>query len=419
MRIGILAEGFMEWGGGIDFLRMVCDCLRLATTEEPPQLVLLAPRTPTVVAVQLAVLPWVRWAVTSLKERQCKPWRQALRERQNQSPSRQLARVANAIGGATPVRFFRGDEDLDAVAQTEKLDCLLPSFRALSQTVRTPWVGYLYDFQHRHLPHLFSPEERAGRDARFAAMAQNARTVIVNSRSVREDCLRFLGSDHATFVALPFGAAPFSDWFDEQPSRLATYQLPKRYFLVSNQFWTHKNHRVVFEALHALSKNPEAADVAVVCTGSITDARDRDYFPSLLEYLREHRLTDKVLILDYIPKRDQIEIMKYAMAVVQPTLFEGGPGGGAVYDAISLDVPALVSNIPVNRELEGQGFSIQFFDPTSAQALASLMLERLRQPTMQRKDASTLIEEGRLRRRAVGEILVQTIQASRVTRATS
>ena len=126
-----------------------------------------------------------------------------------------------------------------------------------------------------------------------------------------------------------------------------------------------------------------------------------------------------MLILDYIPKRDQIEIMKYAMAVVQPTLFEGGPGGGAVYDAISLDVPALVSNIPVNRELEGQGFSIQFFDPTSAQALASLMLERLRQPTMQRKDASTLIEEGRLRRRAVGEILVQTIQASRVTRATS
>jgi hypothetical protein len=47
------------------------------------------------------------------------------------------------------------------------------------------------------------------------------------------------------------------------------------------------------------------------------------------------------------------------------------------------------------------------------------MLERLRQPTTQRKDASTLIEEGRLRRRAVGEILVKTIQASRVTRATS
>jgi len=412
MRIGILAEGFMEWGGGVDFLRMISNCLRLAMRENPPELVLLAPRTSTVVAIQTALQPWVRWLIEGLRKGQLGPWREPLGEQRSQSSSRKLARVADAIGGNIPVRFFCNDEEIDDVARAERLDCLLPSFRALSKAVRTPWLGYLYDFQHRHLPHLFSPEERMARDARFQAMARNARYVIVNSRSVREDCLRFLEAGAATFVALPFGAAAAPDWLSDQPSLMAKYDLPKRYFLVSNQFWTHKNHRVVFEALHALSRETDAADVAVVCTGSTVDARDRDYFPSLQQYLRESGLTNKVRILDYIAKRDQIEIMKHAVAVVQPTLFEGGPGGGAVYDAISLDVPALISDIPVNRELESQGFSIQFFDPANAQALAGLMLERLRQPADQRKDAVTLIKEGHLRRRAVGEVLMKSIQAA-------
>jgi glycosyltransferase involved in cell wall biosynthesis len=415
MRIGILAEGFMEWGGGVDFLRMICDCLRLAMAEDPPTLVLLTPRTPTSVALQNALVPWYQWAVASLSERKLKPLREVICEQRSLSPAYQLARVTSAIGNQIPVRFFRSDEELDAVARMEELDCLLPSFRALSTSVRTRWVGYIYDFQHRHLPDLFSTEEREIRDARFHAMAHIARTVIVNSRSVREDCVRFFGTDNATFVALPFGAAPAPDWFEDQPLLIAKYHLPQRYFLVSNQFWTHKNHRVVFEALHVLTQNRDAADVAVVCTGSTVDARDRNYFPSLQQYLRENQLAEKVRILDFIPKRDQIEIMKRAVAVIQPTLFEGGPGGGAVYDAIALDVPALVSDIPVNRELEGQEFPIQFFAPTNAQELAGLMLERLRRPTGKRKDATTLIEAGQLRRRAVGEVLARTIQAAGAT----
>lgn len=419
MRIGILAEGFMEWGGGVDFLRMICDCLRLAMAKDAPEMVLLAPRRPTVVALQSTLMPWYQWAVESLRTRTIKPWRDAVAAQRSQSSSRQLARVADAIGGDISVRRFLGDEELDAIARVERLDCLLPSFRALSNTVRTPWVGYLYDFQHLHLPHLFSPADRATRQAQFLAMDKSARQVIVNSRAVREDCLRFLGTGSANFVALPFGAAPMPDWLDDQPWRIAKYGLPGRYFLVSNQFWTHKNHRVVFEALHALSHNREEADVGIVCTGSTVDVRDRDYFPSLQRYLSENRLDERVRILDYIPKRDQIEIMKRAIAVVQPTLFEGGPGGGAVFDAVSLDVPALVSDIPVNRELEGQGFAIQFFDPMSAQALARLMLERLRQTAVQPKDAIALIEKGHQRRRAVGEILAKTMEAAGVTRAIS
>jgi glycosyltransferase involved in cell wall biosynthesis len=412
MRIGILAEGLAEWQGGIDFLRMIGGCLRLAFADEPPSLVLLYPRTPALAAVHLAALPWQKWLVDGMRQGRLSPWREILREQQAQSPARRMAQVQEAIGGAIAVRRFRDDAELEALARTEKLDCLLPSFRPLASCVRTAWVGYLYDFQHRHLPHLFSAADRDVRDARFAAMAKSARHVIVNSRSVASDCRRFLGSEGARFVPLPFGASPMPDWFADEPARLAPYDLPPRYFLVSNQFWTHKNHRLVFEALRLLGPAPEVGEVGVVCTGSIVDARDPSYFPSLRRFLDESGIAARVRILDYIPKRDQIEIMRRSLAVIQPTLFEGGPGGGAVYDAVSLGVPALVSDIPVNREIDGQGLSLQFFDPANAAALAGLMLDHVVHPRSDRKDASTLIAEGRERLRAVGQVLVATMQAA-------
>jgi glycosyltransferase involved in cell wall biosynthesis len=410
MRIGILAEGFAEWQGGIDFLRTICDSLRLGFAAEMPDLVLLYPRRPTLAAVDQVSLPWRKWLGESVREGRVKPWRELLRRQVEESSFARIARLREAVGELPALRF-RDDEDLDGVARRERLDCLLPSFRALASCVRTPWVGYLYDFQHRHLPHLFSAEDRQGRDARFVLMAKHARQIIVNSRAVADDCRHFLGEGGAKLVALPFGAAPMPDWLAERPDLLAKYELPKRYFLVSNQFWTHKNHRQVFAALRQLGEAPEAADAAVVCTGSTADWRDPGYFPSLERFLDENGLASKVRILGHIPKRDQIEIMKGALAVIQPTLFEGGPGGGAVYDAVSLGVPALVSDIPVNRELDGLGLAVEFFDPHDDAALSGLMLEHLRRPAAMRQDVATLAAQGRERRRAVGKVLAETIAA--------
>ena len=417
MRIGILAEGFAEWQGGVDLLRMISDCLRLGFESSSLELLLLYPRLPALAAVHQTVLPWRRWLFESLEEGRVKPWRQLVRKQIDQSAIARLARVRESVGANVPVVRFRDDRELDEVARMRGLDCLMPSFRALSASVRVPWVGYLYDFQHRHLPDLFKADDREARDQQFAAMAKSARRVIVNSRQVANDCARFLGDGGAKFVPLPFGAAPMAEWLVDRPALLAKHALPARYFLVSNQFWTHKNHRLVFEALAQVvarsAQAPESGEVAIVCTGSTQDDRDPDYFPSLERFLDARGIAHRVRILGFVPKRDQIEIMKGALAVIQPTLFEGGPGGGAVYDAVSLGVPALVSDIPVNRELAGLGLPVEFFSPTDVVGLAALMIDRMRAPAVARKAAGTLVAEGRARRRAVGKVLVETLEAVR------
>jgi glycosyltransferase involved in cell wall biosynthesis len=143
-----------------------------------------------------------------------------------------------------------------------------------------------------------------------------------------------------------------------------------------------------------------------VCTGSTAGSRDLEYFPGLLNQVQSWGLEDRVRVLGLIPKRDQIELMKHACAVIQPTLFEGGPGGGAVYDAVALDVPAIVSDIPVNREIEARG--LEFFPAGDAEALAAKMAVRLATPH-KRMHREELIARGRRSRGACGEVLWSAI----------
>ena len=63
--------------------------------------------------------------------------------------------------------------------------------------------------------------------------------------------------------------------------------------------------------------------------------------------------------------------MKESLGVLQPTLFEGGPGGGAVHDAISLGVPSIVSDIPVNKEIKAE--NVYFFKTKDAEDLSKKM----------------------------------------------
>ena len=109
-----------------------------------------------------------------------------------------------------------------------------------------------------------------------------------------------------------------------------------------------------------------------MCTGKTDDYRDVGYFQRLLESLQKNKMEDYVHFLGYIPKRDQIKILCQSQAVLQPTLFEGNPGGGIAYNAISLGVPIILSDIPVNLELKSP--LAFFFKKHSPESLKDTMV---------------------------------------------
>ncbi|MEY4573776.1 MAG: hypothetical protein RLZ10_3082, partial [Bacteroidota bacterium] len=196
--------------------------------------------------------------------------------------------------------------------------------------------------------------------------------IIVNAKSVANDVKRFHPESVSKIHSMPFSPCPSKLLLSMDIDVRQKYGINRPYFIISNQFWKHKDHITAFNAYARYLESGGRA--MLICTGQIVDYRFPTYFFDLMSLLDDLKIRNNVLILGHIPKNDQISLMKKAIAVIQPTLFEGGPGGGAAYDAISLGIPVIASNIPVNLEMNcGE---ISFFSVGNAIELCDSMLER-------------------------------------------
>jgi glycosyltransferase involved in cell wall biosynthesis len=217
--------------------------------------------------------------------------------------------------------------------------------------------------------------------------------VVLNARTVVADIEKYYPRHKAKLVAMPFcpPANARNIELDEVRAAQVKYKLPKEYFMISNQFWVHKSHDTAFLAvakLHSVGQR-----VHLVCTGHTDDYRHPNHFQHLQELLQDLGIESSVHILGLIPKEEQLALMQGALAVVQPTLFEGGPGGGAIYNAISLGVPCIVSDIEVNLEIDLG--NVRFFRAGSPDDLAAKMQSLILAlpPVPKQEDLRTQLEK--------------------------
>ena len=232
------------------------------------------------------------------------------------------------------------------------------------------WIGWIPDFQHKYLPDLFRPEELTRREEGISLLARDARTIVFSSESAATDFRRFYPESKAEAKVLRFCTSPAPAWYegDPQAARMK-YHLPERFFLVSNQWWRHKNHLLVFEALHLLAR--EGVRPFVAFTGSPLDFRDQGYVNTILQRVHELGIAGQVALLGLVPRMDQIQLMRGAVAVIQPSLFEGW--STVVEDARALGRPMILSDFPVHVEQDPP--SSVTFERTSAESLANVLCE--------------------------------------------
>lgn len=239
---------------------------------------------------------------------------------------------------------------LDA-AQTIDADIIFPTMLPLGQSEQ-PRIGYLFDFQHRHLPHLFSRRMRWNRDRQFSRIAKDANGIVVNSHAVARDVTQFLGVPAERVLVMPFTPYAQPWWFDVDPvDAQCRYNIRGPYLLVCNHFWMHKDHATALRAFALMKESSAYTNLNLVLTGDPIDHRDPRHYARLVTLCKELGIQSSTHFLGLIPKRDQLALLRGCSILLQPTLFEGGPGGGSVYEAIGLGVPAIVSDIEINREI--------------------------------------------------------------------
>lgn len=229
-------------------------------------------------------------------------------------------------------------------------------------------IRWIPDFQHRYLPGLFSADEIQARDESIGKVASQEGIVILSSKVALRDFRLFYPDSIATPRVWSFHSLinlSKCTVADEVPSPLV---LPEKYIYLPNQFWTHKNHKLVFTALNLL-RHEHGITVHLVCTGLPSDSRAKDHYKNLLDFLRRNDLRDLVKLLGLLPRDQQIHVFRCCAAVVQPSLFEGW--STVVEDARAIGRPIFLSDIPVHREqMPDCPF---FFDPHSPEDLAKLL----------------------------------------------
>ena len=223
-----------------------------------------------------------------------------------------------------------------------------------------PFFGFrtalwIPDLQHHYLDNLFSKEELQFRDKKFRKILNNSSTLVLSSNDCKKDINKFYGSYDKDIFILNFRANLNKNWLKTDPINiLKKYNLPENFFLISNQFWKHKNHLLVLKALDYL-KNKKNIKPNIVFTGKLF-FDENDYGKEIIADIKKRELNNQIFILGLIPKKDQFLLMRKSISIIQPSLFEGW--STIVEESRSIGKVIILSDLAVHKE---QRFSRSIF----------------------------------------------------------
>jgi glycosyltransferase involved in cell wall biosynthesis len=193
-----------------------------------------------------------------------------------------------------PVVYCANEEEL-----FKHIDFYFPvNFNVLPGRCAASWV---HDFQHKHLPQLFSQQDIAIRDELCTKIASYSQLIFCSSKAVESDFRTFYPWSKAITRVLSLRVYPEEEWYKGDPVKVQEkYKLPASFVLCSNQFWLHKNHKLLFTAIHLLRQ--KGIELHLVCTGQTGDFRSPAYFKELQDYLAHLGIQDSTYFRAYPAK---------------------------------------------------------------------------------------------------------------------
>ncbi|MFD0671325.1 glycosyltransferase family 4 protein [Cohnella sp. GCM10027633] len=264
-------------------------------------------------------------------------------------------------------KLWKRDLLLDGLLKRKRIDLI--SHISIGLRLRVPSVGWIPDFQHVYLPQFFDRAEIDSRNRIYRDMCRYCSSIIVSSHAAAKDLEVFAPDEGYKSKVLHFVAEPIKSSTanaDTAPPRVK-YDLPERYYHLPNQYWKHKNHETVIQALRILRAS--GREISVVSTGSTSDYRHPGHFGQITSLLRRYGLEDRFKILGVISYEEMTAVMRNSVAVINPSLFEGW--STTVEEAKAIGKRAVLSDILVHREQNPR--HSHFFDPMNPAELAEIL----------------------------------------------
>jgi glycosyltransferase involved in cell wall biosynthesis len=271
--------------------------------------------------------------------------------------ARKSARLARAL--ATGL-----DREALALFRHEAIDVVFEPATFFGWRFPLPAVAWMPDFQHLHLPRLFSRGGRLRRSLGFRAQILSGRTIMLSSASAEADCLDHYPASRGRTRVVRFAVpAPPPLSYGQARERIAPLGLPARFALLPNQFWVHKNHLLAVEAMTKL--RDQGGGLVLAMTGHGVDPRAPRHLDRIRDVIAKNGLDAQVRLLGSVPYDQLQALMRSAAVLINPSLFEGW--STTVEEAKSIGLPMILSDIEVHREQALD--EALFFDPRDADRL--------------------------------------------------
>jgi glycosyltransferase involved in cell wall biosynthesis len=207
-----------------------------------------------------------------------------------------------------------------------------------------PMVVILHDLQHLVHPEFFSAEQRLNREGHVTDACLRAERVVCVSEHVRQMLVAHVPSVTRRALTIHHAMLHEFDVPTEPSDVLERLGLAStEYLLYPANFWPHKNHGRLFEALRLL---PTEARPKLVCTGA--PGQSMQTVQALAKQLLG---PDAVVFPGYVAPRDFLALLDTCTALIYPSLYEGF--GMPVLEAMARAKPVLCSNVTSLPEVAG------------------------------------------------------------------
>jgi glycosyltransferase involved in cell wall biosynthesis len=230
---------------------------------------------------------------------------------------------------------------------------------------RTNFIATVFDLCHRDLPE-FPEVSRYGefriREHHFQNNISQATSIITESEELSDKISNMYGIDRARCLAIPLSPSPFMQLESKNSKQciLIKYNLIEGYLFYPAQFWPHKNHIRILQALMILKRQGKYPNV--VFAGGNKGNRLH-----VEKFISKNKLDSQVKILGFVPAEDMRGLYEACLAVVMPTYF--GPTNIPPLEAWMTMKPVIYS-----KNLSKQvGDAAVLVNPDDANDLANAM----------------------------------------------
>lgn len=234
-------------------------------------------------------------------------------------------------------------------------------------------LNWIPDFQYLHFSDLWTEAQLSATKKLHEKLIRKSDAIVLSSHAAFDDYKINHSRYQEKVSVLNFVSQPDKELEvllrnDGESELKEIYNINRPFFYMPNQFWSHKNHMVVFEAVKLLKD--KGFNPLVLTSGLMSDYRNGNtHVEKLVRYVTDNSLQDNILFLGLIPYNHVIKLILMADCLINPSFFEGW--SSTVEEAKTVGKRILLSNIQVHIE-QAPHYGI-YFDPNNAIELADKM----------------------------------------------